>query len=311
MLELLYTSTKNLTLAPYGSIGFFAYIQAWDAFLFSDGQKLYKVFRDGSQFPIGVPPGGFALGNRVGSRHFWLRDYVPWDGGQCYGADDITGQYEPLQILNPSWTLGTALWAAGNYLDEVQGLYLVRGSYGVISVYRLEDGTLQGTIAPAGVSIWGYDNLAAVRTGQVLAFQAASGDVALLDYVHLQVLWQGKVPPFRAAAYDATNNLIVTVGTDLVLRIYLLTPIPAALSSPEFYPAVTRVSREIGYPVRVRLTAADGEPCPKYVINWSPPNLGFLDKTQSLTDLNGYAWNFYFGPPAATGSETLQAEVVV
>jgi hypothetical protein len=305
MLELLYTSNKTLTLATFGSPVFFAYEQAWDAFLFSDGQKLYKVFRDGSQFSIGVPPGGAALDNRLGSRHFWQFN------GLCYGADDFTGQYDPLALLNPSWTIPAAVFVRdpGNFLDDEEGLYLVRAGSGRIAVYRLGDGTLLNTITVPGSPY--YDNLVPVRPGYILALHAASGQAALLDYLGSQVVWQGTVLPFRLAAYDARYNLIVTFQPELALRIYLLTTVPTSLSNPEFYPTVSRVERLTGYPVRVRLTGVAGEPCPDYVVNWAPPNLGFLEKVQSLTDQDGYAWNFYFGPAAAVGTETIQAEVVI
>jgi hypothetical protein len=295
MLELLYTSNKILTIPAPGEASFFAYLAAWDAFLLSDGLKLYKVFRDGSQFPIGVPPG--VPGNRVGSDVFWNV------GGICYASEDLTGQYQPQKVLNPTWTF-PPFDTPGTYLDDTQGIVLSVGSQGVIPAYRLSNGSALPAITLPNWSPHVLNSLAPVGPAKVLAFNQ-TGLVALVNYLLGQVLWSGMVDPCQVAAFDSKNNLVVTLGSDLKIRIYLTTPKPASLSNPEFYPAVTKVSREIGYQVRTRLTGSNGELCPGMVVNWIPPNLGTLAQTQTLTDSEGYAYNTYFAPAVATGSDTL------
>lgn len=298
MLELLYTSNKTLTIPAPGEASFFAYLAAWDAFILYDGLKLYKVFRDGSQFPIGVPPG--VPGSRVGSDLFWNL------GGVCYASEDLTGQYQPQKVLNPTWTFppDPLLDAPGTYLDDTKGIVLTVDTEKNIRAYRLSDGSALPGITLPGWATLVPSSLAPVGPAKVLAFNQ-TGQVALVNYLLGQVLWSGMLDPLQVAAFDSKNNLVVTLGSDLKVRIYLTTPKPASLSNPEFYPAVAKVSREIGYQVRARLTGSNGEPCPGMVVNWIPPNLGTLAQTQTLTDSEGYAYNTYFAPAVATGSDTL------
>jgi hypothetical protein len=117
------------------------------------------------------------------------------------------------------------------------------------------------------------------------------------------------------AAYDCLHRLIVTVETDLKVRLFTLDPVPATLSSPVFVPAEAHHHRLTGGRVQTRLTGGDGEPCGNYWIHWnllgSPK--GELLKDKSKTDGNGYAENYYYGPPPSgtIGEETILVSVKV
>jgi hypothetical protein len=117
------------------------------------------------------------------------------------------------------------------------------------------------------------------------------------------------VRPFLLAAYDFNHGLVLTIETDGKVRTYLTTPAPASLSAPVFTPSTVRCLR--GHQVSCRLTGDQGEPCPGYVVDWSlVSSQGWLKQRQTVTDDQGYASNYYFGPRSgAGGTETLQAEV--
>ena len=146
-----------------------------------------------------------------------------------------------------------------------------------------------------------------------MAFRHDTGDVALVDYQGKKVLWKSKVRPCRWSAYDCLHDLIITVESDKLVRIYLLNPVPATLTAPTFTPAAQRFQ---GCVVKTRLRGAHGEVCPGYWVRWeitgSPPK-GARFKLASKTDENGYAENFYYGPAQGEeiGAETLKVSVKV
>ncbi|MDD2900826.1 MAG: hypothetical protein PHU44_00155 [Syntrophales bacterium] len=309
MLEQIYTSTKVVNFVSGVQPGGFCYLASWDAFFLLNFTRVDKVFRDGTQVNIGNPVSYWSLGNRQGGRHFWFPYTTsPLD---CYAADEITGQPSLAEVLNPAWKIPFGTWRAGDYLDEVAGLFLHNAYNGLIKIFRLADGVQTGQIqVPSGPS---NDSLAYVSPGKAMAFHKASGKVALLDYLIPALVWESKVAPFTAVAFDCRHNLVAALGADGKLRIYLLTPVPASLSSPAFSPAGDPY-RLGGKKVTTQLTGDMGEPCPDYWVHWqllgTPPQ-GSLWKDKSKTDVQGVAENFYFGPADTTGEETIKVRVIV
>ncbi|RJR37197.1 MAG: hypothetical protein C4567_13160 [Deltaproteobacteria bacterium] len=307
MFEQIYTSTKAVRFESGIQPGGLCYLASWDAFFLLNFNKVDKVFRDGTQISMGNPISGWAMGNRQGGRHCWFPYSIsPID---CYGADEITGQYNPLGILNPNWKIPA--WRAGDYVDDVAGVFLHSVSAGLIKIFRLADGYEVGQVLiPSGPL---YDSIAYVSPGQAFAFDKESGKVALIDYLTPTLLWQSKVAPFAAAAFDCRHHLVVTLGTDGKIRIYLCTPVPASLSAPAFSP-VGNPYRLAGKKVITTLTGDMGEPCQDYWIHWellgTPPR-GSLLKDKSKTDAQGQAENFYFGPVDTGGEETIKVRVIV
>jgi hypothetical protein len=249
------------------------------------------------------------MGNRQGGRHFWFPyTTAPID---CYGADEITGQSSPFEILNPNWKIPFGSWRSGDYLDDLAGLFLHNVSAGLIKIFRLADGYEVGQILiPSGPL---YDSIAYVSPGQAFAFDKESGKLALIDYLTPTLVWQSKVAPFAAAAFDCRHNLVVTLGTDGKIRIYLLSPVPASLSAPAFSPS-DNPHRLGGKKVTTLLSGDMNEPCPDYWIHWEllgTPHRGSLLKDKSKTDSQGQAENFYFGPVDTFGEETIKVQVIV
>jgi hypothetical protein len=296
-LENLYTSTKTLAVSP----SFLAFISAWDAFLMLSGQTIYKLFRDGTFIAIGTKSFYDSAGVRVGGLMIWLDGLT---AATCYPADQITGQKQYDQVLNPAWQPFPAL---GDYLDDLRGLYLkINGSS--IQILRLSDGALQATVALGGAT---YTGLCSVSETRVLAYRNTDGVISLVDYVNRKLLWQSQVPGFAAAGFDSTHNLFVTVQSDHKVRLFLMSATPAVLSNPAFYPIPSRIKQYQGYTIRTRLTGDRGEPCADYWVNWSLgiPAWGALEKSRTKTDVDGYAENFYFA--ANLGDETVTVEVAI
>jgi WD40 repeat protein len=309
MLELLYISTKVITSFGTGPLQL-VFLTSWDSLLLLNGYRVEKIFRDGTQAILGSMGSGntWGPGSRVGGRAYWIQDYGPGTA-TIYSADEIIGKYQLGEILNPTWPIPSNRKAPGNFVDEYIERYVVNGAAGIVYIYNLTTGSLLGQLQLNSTSI--FDSLSYAGRNKVLAFQKSTGKIALIDYTNIEILWQGSVSPALVCAYDSKHDLVLTIASDLKVRIYLITPLPATLSAPEFYPAVASVTRKKGYPVRVRLTGAGGEPCVGYWVIWETPVLGYLQKTKSETDEDGYAWNFYFGPASLTGSQRLYTEVVI
>lgn len=300
MLEQLYTSSKAVSVESGGY--FMAYVQAWDALALSSSARLDKIFRDGSQFKIGLG-GASNLGSRVAGKIFWgvSNDNSPF---RLYSADDITGQPNFGDLLNPDWQIPITTCGHGDFLDDQAGYYLHCAAG--VEIYRLADGLHLGDL----LDRFGPSGLAYAGLNQVLAFRGADGTVALINYVTQTIVWQSTVRPFSLAAYDCLHDLILTVEGDGLVRVYLTTPAPASLSNPVFTPSTVRCLN--GHQVSVRLTGDQGEPCGGYVVDWALADAqGWIEKPQSQTDAEGYAANYYFGPRTGSGSETLQAQVAL
>ncbi len=300
-LELLYTSTKTLTV---GSIpGFLGYVLPWDAFVLLDIGIISKVFRDGTQAKIGIPPSYDIMLNRSNGSPAWsVGSLHP----SFYAADPVTLARTYDQALNPTWQPGAGV--AGVYVDDRLDRYLALDT-GCLKIYRLSDGALQATIALLPGSA--YTGVCHAGPSKVLVYRKTDGAVALVDYVNFVILWASSVTPFVLCAFDSQNSLVVTMQADHKLRLYLTTAAPAVLAAPVLHPVPAQVEQFIGYPVRTRLTGSGGEPCPDYWVSWAlaVPVKGSLLKDRSQTDADGYAENFYFG--ANPGTETLQVEVTV
>lgn len=283
-----------------GNDHYLCYVQLMDAFLLLNATKLKKIFRDGSEFNIGLPGSG-VMGSRVLGRPWWTYSASFLS---LFSADEITGQPYWDILLNPNWPIPYDTCGIGDYLDDQRGL-LLHGGYWA-DIYDLNTGTRLARISMG----WWVDGFSYAGQNQVLAYNKSGGHVALLDYVSQTILWQSTVSPFTLLAYDNLHDLIVTLQSDGLIRIYLLTAIPASLSAPVFDPATVHCLQ--GHQATVRLTGDQGEPCGGYTVDWSLAGAkGWLEHSQSQTDNEGYASIFYFGPRSGSGTETLQAQVTI
>ena len=145
----------------------------------------------------------------------------------CYAADEITGQFHNDLILNPNWKVPLS---PGSHIDDMAGLYIEAGN--PITIYDLGTGVRAGTVSTG----FYVHNLAYAGSGRVMAVRHDTGDVALVNYLSQTVIWKSKVRPCRWSAYDCLHDLIITVESDQLVRIYLLNPVPATLTAPTFTP---------------------------------------------------------------------------
>jgi len=110
-----------------------------------------------------------------------------------------------------------------------------------------------------------------------------------------KVLWKSKIRPCRWSAYDCLHDLVITVESDKLVRIYLLNPVPVTLTAPPS----PRGPEVPGCVVKTRLKERTGKlaRATGYAGRLPESSQGALFKMASKTDENGYAENFYYGPP--------------
>ncbi len=309
MLELIYTSTKVVTTGTDLAALHMYYLATWDAMILHDYNssvnKAYKLFRDGSQAEIiSVVPSIKLIGRRPG-RHCWMNVHG-FGNGEIWEADEISGNYHSDLLLNPNWTPPIEAWHEGSFIDDLRQIAVYQ-SYGIVYCIDLTTGATLGTLNPGAT----LNHIAWVGDGQVVGVEYSTGKVIFIDYMNRLVLSQTKVAPCKAAAYDCAHRLVITLGSDKLVRVYTLDVVPAVLANPVFIPATSQ-HRLMGSKVRTRLTGDAGEPCKDYWIRWSLLGLpkGELLKDKSKTDVDGYADNYYFGLDE-TGEDTLQVSVQV
>jgi hypothetical protein len=302
MLRLIYTSTKSIT--GISTWQHLAWIASHDAFaLIGNGSR--KLYHDGTCIAIGSMFGTATFQTTPGSQAITDAIY-----GYAYPVDEIT--FQP-NLNSPyyHWTPSTP--GTGCFIDPLEDL-LLKPSGSSVQFYRISDKTLLQTITPIpGTSI---NAICYAGQNRVMVVNHSTGELAIVDYKAREVLLVTAIAPCRLAAFNPNHNVVVAIGTDNKVRVYAYEVLPATLSAPEWYPAVTHVRRLQGYPVRTRLTGDQGEGCSGYWIQWSllgEPPKGQLEKEYTRTDAEGYATNFYFGPYGAgeTGSETLKVSVIV
>jgi hypothetical protein len=316
MLTQIYTSTKIISYQQPSVIpAHMSYIRDWDALVLWNYQRLDKIFRDASQCVLASSITGITNAyylNRIGGRHAWAR----WTSGpvafNIYGCDNITGLLHDEELLNPSWKPLVGQIKTGSYVDDFKG-YLITGySSGKIRIYNLENGFVVVDIdIPGGPN---YDNICYVKEGVVVAIHHSTGKIAIIDYYNFIILFQSGVGACLRSAYDCLHNIFITLQSDKKTRVYTMDVVPSNLLNPEFIPSVPHQHRLMGSLVRTKLTGSYGGPCEGWCVDWeilgAPPK-GWLQKTQSGTDKDGYAWNYYFGPRAVgeIGSETIKVTV--
>ncbi len=332
MLNQFYTSTKTLTLTdniltpPVAQI---CYVKTWDAFALVSANQMFKMFRDASQAlmaPQILQGSGQMLQMlaRAGGTLCWFFG-VGNNPRQILQADEISGLRHPDLVMNPGWPIPYTFPGVGVFfVDDQAGIVVISyptsptfplTSPCILQFFDLGDGSVIKTVNPGFNGK--YDVLMWAAPNQVVGISFASGWIALIDYVKGTVLWQSKVLPCIAAAFDCTYGLILTIGSDYKTRIYAMEAVPAVLAPPAFVPVtptilyggnqVPLVRRQVGYPVQTQLLGADGESIAGMWIHWSLRNqIGELEDYVTQTDENGFAKNYYFGPGAVGGGQAIE-----
>lgn len=302
MLNLLYTSTKAVTNLGLGGRG--VYLASWDALLY-DGSSwptgIQKIFKDGTVFWLSDNRPTY-LGAATGKGAALV-------GGDIYLLDEISGLPDLGQRVNQVSFSGKA---SGNSLvDPAAGLVYTPYGSNQIRVYRTADGTLARTLTVAG----GLPTGAALHDGGAARLFVAApgrGAILLVDRLDGTVTFQGQVNPAnRCVVYDTLHQVVLVLLNSGQVAVYALEQVGYALANPTLSPAPTLygLSR-----VTTRLTGADGQGVAGQLVRWwLAQDKGWLEYAWTVTDDDGYAYNWYYGPTSGdlAGEETLYCEVTV
>lgn len=314
MLEVIYTSNKTLSPALNDQMSL-VYLHAWDAFVLylhnAHGWHLYRMFRDGTLLEIGSSLYARGIvGSMPHGLHLWRAASAYWPGLFRVG-DVITGMFTYAGTMFPAFPDGVGYLPSGLaiFLDYLQQRY-VHVDLRYVNVFDAVAGTLAHQFDLHTYFHGLNQSLGWVDQNCLAVVDLTSGNFLLLDYVNCLVKNITTVRPCVAAAIDCANSCVVTVESDARVRVYALAVQSEGLSAPEFDSAPTQVHTKTGYRLKTRLIGSNGEPCPNKVIRWEQPLLGALEKEMSVTDADGYAWNFYFAPSEVTGAETISVGTI-
>jgi len=319
MLEQIYTSSKAVTPNPLTNPNQLIFLRDWGAMLLGNYTLLDKIFLDGTQANLGVVGTGSTLLNRARGRHAWgIQSGSSPYAFTIYSADETTGQLEILNPLTSSWQPPNGGLRVGDFIDDEAGL-LLRAFWGgglakVAKVNLLTGEQIGGLLVLGAAGFPAYTNIAYAGPGKVMACEYGSGLLAIIDYLNWEILQLSTLGgAVRLMAYDSLHDLVIALDLDWHVRLYTLAVVPATLSAPAFYPTASEVTLKVGRKIRMRLTGAAGEPCSGWWVHWQlrTPAQGYLEKTRSQTDADGYAWNYHYGPVAGSGSEIFDVRVVV
>ena len=308
MLELLYTSTKTIDVVDGSAKALF--IASWDAVLYvghTSNSDFRKVFKDGTAFIMGH------------SNAFW-GNFLSATGGRGAASmeqdgavnvallDEISGLPMLGNLLNSVDMDGKI--ATGSFVDHVAGLVYTPSSGSTIKVYSLATGALTKTLTISGVTVYTSTVIQDAGASSLFLSRPGFAPVATIDRVTGAVTFTGTInADNRAAAYDSTHNVVIVVLETGQVAVYALNNVGSALSAVSFSPspALYTLSK-----VTTRLTGADGQGIAgKTVLWWLTGDKGDLESPYTLTDEDGYAENWYYGPAGShgLGSETINVEV--
>jgi len=306
MLELLYTA-PNKSLDKDGNI-FGTYLSIlfkrdWDCLMIQNGYDLYKVFRDGTIILVGSVFSNTAFAALTEGKAACIQ----FLNGMVYNVCEFTCQpiyTSPLCITTlPGNSMG--IWS-NDYIDTDQKLIFHKEGNGhSFNVYQLgDDNPWIKTITPVSEgNIFFYSYAGKGR----LCMISTAGTVLIYDIVSWQVVQHSQLGiNINCASYDCTYNLILALDTNGYMRVFSMNDLGNTLSVPYLIPG-GNVYRYSGYKVATRLTGVTNAGIPNKIIRWSLTNhKGWLEKSYSLTDKNGYAYNFYFAPTdGAIGAESI------
>jgi hypothetical protein len=316
MLEQVFTSTKLLPGYYNTNAMYLRFMKTWRAlyytFLNAAGTdtSLYKLLHDASTFKMSnnVKPGTWILGLAGGGVGTYGDSSPAEYVDKVFPVDEFTGF--PLRQKGVSYS-GTVLnWRSLVDLERDYAMTPYNGN--VLRASKLSDGSVAWDFTH---NLGGSQNTQYVhwvRDGQGVILQSDTGKVLFFNYLTQEVLLQTAVDPFLLAAYDSANQVIVTINTDLLVRVYAITPLPDHFIGPTLSPASPY---QYGHAdLSVQLVGDQGEPCAGWWIHWNlTNNKGALEKIVSQTGEDGIATNYYFCPTDAgdIGAETVSVEVAV
>ncbi len=334
MLEQIYLSRKQVNI-PSGT-GFYTnqswWVPWWESMLvyWRLGAGYDRIFHDGSQIEfarpgVSLPYYGYFDDNQMYAAYAPRETrYFPYpiDPFTLMGDPEYDDPIVNLQLNDNLNMPNRTCWpyfnrSKGWYVYVRQHGYPIYDAYAVVK--RIADHQLigeaklnLGSVANYGVKLrWCSPTRLMVfldYPGQ--SSRAGNGKVALFDWVSQELVFSSQIEPYYHAEYDHKNQVICSICPDGYMRVYTLQAEPAVLSNPEFLPSGQVYTGDLRK-VRVRLTGAQNEPCPNYVVYWELQNHhGALRWERTKTGADGYAVNYYIAP-TTPGDERITAWVVI
>ena len=314
MLELIYTSTKLIDDSylvyywnTYSKV--FVYINDLDAMILVMNRRIFKIFRDGTDCYLGYVANsdwGFVIPIDRG-RIAWTRYETPTY--YFYMSDEVSFIPHEMEPVFPDYNIPPTPGGAPKYLDLNKKLVLTYYSPGRVTCYNPE----------TNVALWSF-NLETKYTPNRLTVNYVDTDYVMLtgfssnsynkSFGILVNINTGAVVSTveflysLMSVYDCNHGIFITISTDRIVRIYVNDYYPYTLGP--VIPDRNELYTYLGQDIKVRLTSIGGFPCSDRLVTWYlPTGLGSLEKAVSLTDADGYAWNYYYGPLTAGGLETI------
>jgi hypothetical protein len=304
MIELIYTSNKITGLTPAYD-WFMLYANSPDALIICNNTYLYKVFRDGTTCFIGRVSDCKAISLNEG-RIGWYDNIPSRSTYQRFLlSDEFAFQPHFMEIINPDWLFPSAYGSDKSYIDLNKRLWIgwSSGYPKLLNCINIDSGEVIWTVdlVPLGTS---YLPIHYLSKDYVIV--VGIGDTAYIVNIDTGVLKDTfQIPVCWGNAYDFNHGLFITIESDQKVRVYLADRYPASFSAVISEYGVLQAYR--GCDIKVRLLSSNNLPCPDRLVTWELPNsLGALEKVVSETDIDGYAWNYYYGPTVAGGTEKIK-----
>lgn len=302
MLKCFYTSTKQVS--HYGDIGSVIFVRSWDAMFVQYGMyNLMKVFKDGTSIRFGGCTSNIAyLGMAGGTLAYWS-----YFDGRPMTVCPFTAQPIYTSPLS-AYGFSMSKMYEGDFIDVERNLVFHRNSGGgrYAEVYDLTTGAYIKTVTVSNSN--GQYTYHYAGNGRLCAL-STGGVVSLYDYVGDTIIQSSSLGiSIKAGTYDCNYNIILAITTSGYVKVYGLTDDGDGLSAPTFSPTGNKYLYS-GYKLTTRLLGSGSTPIANAWINWEIVGFkGVLEKAYSMTDENGYAYNYYWCPTdvSLVGTETIR-----
>jgi len=312
VLEKVFTSTKQVPAINPLQTAYLRFMKAWRAFYYSfygDTGSLYKLFHDGTCIEMSDGERNTPMATVGGGVCFYIgKTYSGFPRAyKVYPADEFMA----VHIIADGVSVSSFTSNTGSMIDLENGKYYVPGT-NIVTIKQLSNGATLQNLSISGMT--GNHTLHWVRNGEAVGLNYSTGNTIFFNYATGEKLLTTKIDPFfrSLGAYDCVNHVIVTVGSDRYVRVYVPVAVPHHFSGPTLNPSSPE---QWGHShVTARLLGDQNEPCADYWVHWRLLNgKGWLEDYVSKTDEDGYAYNYYFSPTLESqlGSEEIFVEVVV
>jgi hypothetical protein len=300
MLEKLSTGAKIITGSLGSAVRLLHWVDAWEAAYYNatDNYGARKIFRDGTTIAFTATITEQYVCALAGGGPVKRTTSSPY---KIYALNPFTGLFALEELLS-----FTTVLTNRDFIDPDRNLILRRaGALGnQINAYNLTGAVLWTQIVSQA-----FDCIHWVRDRQVALLGFANGSVQIFDYVARETLMNSKIDPCLLSCYDHTRHTILAIQANGTTRGWHPTPVPAQFGAVTATPAPAQFT---GSRLSVQLQGDVGEPCPNWWVKWRLENdKGSLEKPQSKTDAQGYAYNYWFGPETVLGAEKVICEVEV